>query len=123
MCHVLIIEDEPFVAMHIEALLHDQGATSFAFAASEDEAVASALATRPGLITSDVRLLAGAGPAAVERIRAQIGEVPVIYITSTPEECAAFDAPGIVLGKPVWPDALAQAYNSFMPDAGAPATT
>jgi CheY-like chemotaxis protein len=29
MCHVLIIEDEPFIAMNIQMMLEDEGATSF----------------------------------------------------------------------------------------------
>ena len=114
MCHVLIIEDEILVAMHIETLLEDAGATSFAFAVSEDEAVASALAMRPGLITSDVKLLTGAGPAAVRRIQAEMGHIPVIFITATPEDCAACDPDAIVLVKPLGSKALARAYHGFV---------
>ena len=61
MCHVLIIEDEPILAMDLEALLEAEGATSFSFAVSEEEAVSEALARTPGLITSDVKLVEGTG--------------------------------------------------------------
>jgi two-component system, response regulator PdtaR len=117
-CHVLIIEDEILVAMHIETLLEDAGATSFAFAASEEEAVASAQAMRPGLITSDVKLSDGAGPAAVRRILAEMGPIPVIFITATPEDCALSDPPMTVLVKPLMSEALATAYHGYVDDRG-----
>ena len=65
MCHVLIIEDEPLVAIDLENVLVEAGATSFAFASSEAEAVEQACARLPHVMTSDVRLTSGTGPAAV----------------------------------------------------------
>ena len=35
MCHVLIIEDEMLVAMHLQSVLGEEGAMSFAFASTE----------------------------------------------------------------------------------------
>lgn len=46
-CHVLIIEDEPLIAMHVRDILEDEGATSFAFADTQDAAVASAISHPP----------------------------------------------------------------------------
>ena len=43
MCHVLIIEDEPLVAMLLRELLEDEGATSFSFADTQDSALAAAI--------------------------------------------------------------------------------
>lgn len=101
MCHVLIIEDEPFIAMGLQMMLEDEGATSFDIAVTQAEAVAAALARRPGLITSDVKLIEGTGPAAVGEIHRALGEVPVIFISGTPEDCRPCEPPGIVLAKPV----------------------
>ena len=87
---MLIIEDEAMIALDLEYLLASEGATSFAFAASEIEAVALAQDQRPDVITSDVTLLEGTGPAAVATIRAMMGSIPVIYISGTsPDRCAA----------------------------------
>lgn len=47
MCHVLIIEDEPLVAMDLQMTLEEQGAKSFDIAATEAEAVALARAHPP----------------------------------------------------------------------------
>jgi CheY-like chemotaxis protein len=68
MCHVLIIENEPFIAIAIQEMLEEEGATSFAFAVTQAEAVESALARRPELITPDVKLIEGTGPCAVAQI-------------------------------------------------------
>jgi len=98
MCHVLIIEDEPMIAMLIQDALEEAGVTSFAFAATEQDAFELALQHRPEAITADVRLLDGTGPQAVERIRARVGSIPAIYITGNPEACNAGDP---ILVKPV----------------------
>ncbi len=81
MCHVLIIEDESIIAMLIEDTLADCGATSFDFAATEDEAVALAGERRPDFITADINLLAGSGHKAVERISDLCGPIATVVIS------------------------------------------
>ena len=115
MCHVLIIEDETFIAMILQDLLEREGATSIAIAVTEDEAVASALAQRPAVITSDVKLIEGTGPHAVRKIHEQLGDVPVIFITGTPEDCPLLDPPGRVLTKPMDHRAVAAAFHEVGP--------
>ncbi|MFV0623982.1 response regulator [Sphingomonas sp. ac-8] len=114
MCHVLIIEDEPIVAMGIQMMLEEVGATSFDIAATEADAVAAAFATPPELITSDVRLVEGTGPQAVQQIHARLGPVPVIFISGTPEECRPCGPPGVVLSKPVCEGALKDAFHQMV---------
>ncbi|RYG85078.1 MAG: response regulator [Alphaproteobacteria bacterium] len=113
MCHVLIIEDEPLIAMDIEYLLAREGATSFAFANSEQDAVDLAFERRPDLITSDVSLLEGTGPAAVATILTRLGPIPVLFITATPDACIPCAPPGEVLRKPLNPSAIKQAYQEL----------
>lgn len=115
MCHVLIIEDEPFIALNIQMLLEDEGATSFDIAATEADAMAAALTCPPQLITSDVNLVQGKGPIAVQRIFQSLGEIPVIFISATPEQCQPCDPPGIVLPKPVKEGALLDAFRRMAP--------
>lgn len=79
--HVLIIEDEPVIALELELLLGDMGFRSFAVADCPDDALASARAHRPELITADYRILSGTGPEAVDLITRAIGDVPVVYVT------------------------------------------
>jgi CheY-like chemotaxis protein len=113
MCHILIIEDEPFVAMNIQMLLEDEGVTSFEIASTEAEAVAAAMDRRPDLITSDVRLLEGTGPRAVAEILARLGHVPVIFITGTPSECVPAPASALILRKPLQRGALEAAFRQL----------
>jgi CheY-like chemotaxis protein len=99
-CHALIIEDEPMIAMLLQDLLEDAGATSFAFAATEQDAVMLALQQRPRIITSDIRLLQGTGPGAVAQIQHHIGTIPVVFITANSDACDRPSASTSVLTKP-----------------------
>jgi CheY-like chemotaxis protein len=116
-CHVLIIEDEPIAAMDIEAILEKQGATSFAFAETEQEAIVEASRERPDIITADVNLRVGSGPHAVQTILDSLGPLPVIFITGSPASCSPFDPPARILQKPVQEAALAKAFHDLAPDA------
>ena len=100
MCHVLVIEDEGFIAMMIQDCLIEYGATSVDVAASEAEAIACAQQHRPDFITSDVRLVEGTGPHAVAAITQLYGDIPVLFITASPEKCEAYP-PAAVMRKPV----------------------
>lgn len=113
MCHVLIIEDEPLIALDLEDLLRREGATSFSFADSETDAVEFAIERTPALITSDVKLLEGTGPSAVASILARLGPIPVLFITATPEACSPCAPPGRVLRKPLNRPAIRQAFREL----------
>ena len=113
MCHVLIIEDEPLIAMVIQDLLEAGGATSFAFADSQDEAVSAAIARPPAFITSDVKLLKGTGPLAIVAIRILLGPVPVVFITGTPDECEPCDAACRIFRKPFDHEKVLRAFHEM----------
>lgn len=117
MCHVLIIEDEPLVAMDLQMTLVDEGATSFDIAATEAEAIALARAHPPQLITSDVKLIEGTGPHAVQHILEELGkaDIPVIFITGTPDACKPCNPPGLILTKPLADGELATAFRTLDP--------
>lgn len=100
MCHVLIIEDETLVAMDIQNVLIEEGATSFAFAGSQVEAIEEATARLPHVITSDVRLSSGTGPLAVRAIRERFGLIPVMFISGNPDDCTPRELDDPVFGKP-----------------------
>ncbi len=110
MCHVLIIEDDVLIAMAMQALLADHGATSFDLADCESQAIAAAFDKRPAIIISDVSLRVGTGPAAVEAIQARHGEIPVIFVTATPEAC---DLPGRVFKKPIHEPSVVLAFREM----------
>jgi CheY-like chemotaxis protein len=113
MCHVLIIEDEPLIAMLMRDLLEDEGATSFAVADTQAGAVAAAISKPPALITSDVKLTVGTGPLAVSAIHEELGPIPVIFITGTPADCHPCNPPGRVLQKPLDQAEFAAAFHEL----------
>lgn len=116
MCHVLIIEDEVFVAMDLQSLLIEEGATSFAFAATEGEAIEQACARPPLVMTSDVRLSIGTGPAAVRVIRDRLGNIPVLFVSGTPDDCPAIDPGDSIFSKPFDRAGIAQAFRKILHD-------
>lgn len=61
MCHAIVIEDEPFIALHMADLAEEAGATSVELVDSESEAIRAARLKKPDIIVSDVRLRAGTG--------------------------------------------------------------
>lgn len=97
--HALIIEDEPLIALLIEDRLRALGYGSVDFAASEADAVAAARRRCPDLITSDVRLAAGCGIAAVSAI-CNGRPIPVVFITGTPADVRERLGDVVVLEKP-----------------------
>jgi DNA-directed RNA polymerase specialized sigma24 family protein len=90
---VLIIEDEPIIAMDIETIVRDLGHTVTGVAVTRDEAVAQALAHRPGLVLADIQLADdSSGIDAVKDILSEF-QVPVIFITAFPERLLTGERP------------------------------
>jgi len=90
---VLIIEDEPMIAMDIETIVRDLGHDVTGVAVTRDEAVALAMEDRPGLVLADIQLADdSSGIDAVKDILAQF-EVPVIFITAFPERLLTGERP------------------------------
>ncbi|WP_174298126.1 response regulator [Sphingomonas bacterium] len=101
MCHVLVIEDDFLIADYIVQLVEAAGATSVSQAVTQQEAIDQARQRRPELIMSDVKLVEGTGPLAVKTILFELGPIPVIFVTGTPEDCEPCDARAVILGKPI----------------------
>jgi len=82
---VLVIEDEPLIAMQIENLVQGMGHSLLGTAATRAQAVALLKRGRPGLVLADIQLADGSsGLDAVEDLLA-VADVPVIFITAFPE--------------------------------------
>ncbi|MGE0178321.1 MAG: response regulator [Sphingomonas sp.] len=112
---VLIIEDEPIIAMDIETIVRDLGHNVTGVAVTRDEAVAQAMANRPGLVLADIQLADdSSGIDAVKDILGQF-DVPVIFITAFPERLLTGERPEptFLITKPFQPStvkaAIAQA--------------
>ena len=90
---VLIIEDEPIIAMDLETIVRDLGHEVTGVAVTRDEAVEQARAHRPGLVLADIQLADdSSGIDAVKDILAEFS-VPVIFITAFPERLLTGERP------------------------------
>ena len=90
---VMIIEDEPIIAMDLEALLESLGHRVTGIARTEKEAIHLAATRRPGLVLADIQLADGSsGVDAVKNILQNIS-VPVIFITAFPERLLTGENP------------------------------
>ena len=103
---VLIIEDEPIIAMDLEALVESLGHRVTGVARTEKEALHLASTKRPGLVLADIQLADGSsGIDAVNKILLSF-EVPVIFITAFPERLLTGEKPepAFLITKPFMPD-------------------
>lgn len=90
---VLIIEDEPLIAMQLEDLVTRLGHTVSGTAATRTQARAAVVEAMPGLVLADIQLADGSsGLDAVDDILS-VGAMPVIFITAYPERLLTGDRP------------------------------
>ena len=83
---VLIIEDEPLIAMDLEQIVRDLGHDVAGVATTHEDAVAAFENSDAGLVLADIQLADGSsGVDAVQDILA-IAPVPAISITAFPEK-------------------------------------
>lgn len=90
---VMIIEDEPLIAMQLEDLVLALGHEVSGTAATRTQAAEVFARTNPGLVLADIQLADGSsGIDAVEDILG-MASVPVIFITAYPERLLTGDRP------------------------------
>ena len=82
---VMIIEDEPIIAMDIETIVRDLGHNVTGVAVTRAEAVALARKSPPGRVLADIQLADDS--SGIDAVKDILGEfqVPVIFITAFPE--------------------------------------
>ena len=105
---VLIIEDEPIIALDIEAMVQELGHDVTGIARTHREAIESVRKKRPGLVLADILLADGnSGLDAVNEILVSI-DVPVIFITAFPERLLTGEKPEptYLVTKPFQPDTV-----------------
>ena len=102
---VMIIEDEPFIAMDLEGLVESLGHRVLGVARTHAEAIALSKAKRPGLILADIQLADGSSGLDAVNELLRTFEVPVIFITAYPERFLTGDRPepAFLIAKPFQP--------------------
>jgi len=113
---ILIIEDEPIIAMDIEMIVRELGHDVVGVATTHREAVDEAQKHQPGLVLADIQLADNSsGIEAVQEILSDL-KVPVIFITAFPERLLTGDRPepAFLLTKPYQPATLRAAISQVL---------
>jgi DNA-directed RNA polymerase specialized sigma24 family protein/CheY-like chemotaxis protein len=103
---VLIIEDEPLIALDIEGIVGDLGHNVVGIATTRKEAGDLARKAKPGLVLADIQLADGSsGIDAVNDIL-EGADMPVIFITAYPERLLTGERaePTFLITKPFKPE-------------------
>ncbi|WAP69521.1 response regulator [Jiella pelagia] len=104
--NIMIIEDEPLIAMDIEQMVESLGHNVTGIARTHKEALALFESQNPGMVLADIQLADGSsGIDAVNDILSKVS-VPVIFITAFPERLLTGERPEptFLVTKPFNPD-------------------
>ncbi len=113
---VLIVEDDPVIAMDVTLLVEDMGHQVIGSASRHDEAVRIANEHQPDLILADVELAEGDdGISTVQDILKGVA-AKVIFITGHPERLLTGQTlePAFIITKPFEPDTLHAAIGQAL---------
>ena len=105
---VLVIEDEPLIAMDLQNIVASLGHSVSAVARTRSEAVTAAKQKRPGLVLADIRLAdESSGIDAVNEILGSM-DAPVVFVTAYPERLLTGERPepAFLITKPFSADSI-----------------
>ncbi len=114
---ILIIEDEPIIAMDLQSIVTEMGHEVTGVARTRDGAVKLAQAAQPDLILADIQLAdKSSGIDAVNDLLMELGERPVIFITAFPERLltGAKPEPAFLITKPYAEEQVRSAVGQAM---------
>ena len=116
----LIVEDEIFFALNLEADMHALGFDICDLAANGLQASRLAMSNHPDVVLMDINLEGGREGIEVARWLSKICEAPIVFITSytdrdTVDRIHEQVQGAPVLSKPVYGDHLADAVAAVLP--------
>jgi len=113
---VLIIEDEPLIALELKRILEGLGHRVVALARTQRDALKAAKAKRPGLVIADIRL--ADGTSGVDAVNAMLRRfsVPVVFVTAFPEllTTGRGPEPTFLIPKPFREDAVTAVVSQVL---------
>jgi CheY-like chemotaxis protein/DNA-directed RNA polymerase specialized sigma24 family protein len=107
-CELLIIEDEPLIALDLAELAKSMGHTISHVARTHCEAIARVAQRPPNLVLADIELADGSSGIAAARDILKSINVPVIFVTAYPERLLTGERPEptYLISKPFRPEAM-----------------
>jgi CheY-like chemotaxis protein len=114
---VMIIEDEPLIAMDLRGIVSEMGHAVTGVARTRDQAVALGRSERPDLILADIQLADdSSGIDAVNQLLAELGDMPVIFITAFPDRLLTGEKPepAFLITKPFTVEQVRSAVSQAM---------
>ena len=122
--NVLIIEDEPMIALELEQMVEGLGHSVCGIARTHGEALAAYSHTHPGLVLADIRLADGtSGINAVNDMLSRSREAPpIIFITAYAQRLLTGERPDptFLITKPFKSEAIKALVTQIMFFDGAP---
>ena len=112
----LIVEDEIFVALHLELVLEDLGIEVLEIVATGREAFSMAIAEKPDVIFMDINLRGDIDGIEAARLIRDRSEIPIVFVTAYGDEATLKRVEAVaphapVLQKPALPKALITAIK------------
>jgi len=103
---ILIIEDEPLIAMDIEHMVEALGHRVTGIARTRTEAVSLYKSTKPKMVLADIQLADGSSGLDAVNDMLKTSSIPVIFITAFPERLLTGERPEptFLVTKPFNPD-------------------
>ena len=116
----LIVEDEIFFALNLEADMHALGFDICDLAANGQQASRLAIDNHPDVVLMDINLEGGREGIEVARWLSKVCEAPIVFVTGYTDRDTVDriheQVPGApVLSKPVYGDRLADAVAAVIP--------
>jgi CheY-like chemotaxis protein len=106
--HVMIIEDESIIALHIKSIVESLGHSVSGVARTRREAVDLAGRVKPELVLADISLADGSSGIDAVKDILEVMDVPVIFITAFPERLLTGERPEptYLITKPFEPETV-----------------
>jgi len=116
----LIVEDEIFFALNLQADMHALGFDICDLAANGQQASRLAMSNHPDVVLMDINLEGGREGIEVARWLSKVCEAPIVFVTGYTDRDTVDrihqQVPGApVLSKPVYGDRLADAVAAVIP--------
>lgn len=114
---VMVIEDEPLIALDIRNIVSDMGHTVTGIARTRDQAVDLGRQNPPDLILADIQLADNSsGIDAVQDLLTERPDLPVIFITAFPGRLLTGERPepAFLITKPFSPEQVRSAVSQAM---------